>query len=251
MRSLFLLAATLTGLASAPAAAQFSRCSDFFLEGRAPVVGQASPEQRRELCFSEFAVLHSGQAKTPILVAYKLNRERLEAARAIKRRDRFYEEARLPARERATLADYKSRLQEDGQAVRFDRGHMAPAAIMATREGMAQSFSLANMVPQAPRNNQGIWANAVEGATRQYAARAKGDVYVITGSHFGPGARRLGPSQVWVPTHLYKLVHDAATGRSWAYWVENSDSARMSKPIDYAELVRRTGIDFLPRPAAR
>ena len=46
---------------------------------------------------------------------------------------------------------------------------------------MAQSFSLANIVPQAPMNNRKAWAG-IERATRKYVMRAAGDVFVITGS---------------------------------------------------------------------
>ncbi len=76
--------------------------------------------------------------------------------------------------------------------------------------------------------------------------RAKGDVYVITGPVFDSRPEAVGPGKVWVPTHLYKLVYDATTGRAWAHWIENSDEARAGKPISYEELVERTGIEFLP-----
>ena len=56
---------------------------------------------------------------------------------------------------------------------------MVPAADVTTVEGMAQSFSLANMVPQAPVNNRKAWAS-IEKATRKYVMRASGDVYVVT-----------------------------------------------------------------------
>ena len=49
---------------------------------------------------------------------------------------------------------------------------------------MAQSFSLANIVPQAPMNNRKAWAG-IERATRKYVMRAAGDVFVITGSDRG------------------------------------------------------------------
>jgi endonuclease G, mitochondrial len=56
----------------------------------------------------------------------------------------------------------------------------------------------------------------------------------------------IGPDRVWVPQHLFKLVYDPSTNRIWAHWLDNSDGARVGKPISYEELVRRTGIQFLP-----
>ncbi|WP_153112067.1 DNA/RNA non-specific endonuclease [Propionivibrio limicola] len=128
----------------------------------------------------------------------------------------------------------------------FDRGHMAPAADMPTARAMAQSFSLANMVPQAPENNRGVWAKAVEKATRKYVQRTGGPVYVFTGPAFPTQPETIGRGRVLVPTYLYKLVYDPSANRAWAYWIENSDQARGSWPISYQELVNRTGIEFLP-----
>lgn len=34
--------------------------------------------------------------------------------------------------------------------------------------------------------------------------------------------------------------------RAWAHWQENSNSEVASRPISYAELVKRTGVQFLP-----
>ncbi|MES2943324.1 MAG: DNA/RNA non-specific endonuclease, partial [Pseudomonadota bacterium] len=148
----------------------FAECPQFFAEGRPPVV--ASGPTNRELCFDAFAILHSGESKTPVFVAQKLNRASVKDA-GEERTNRFYAEARLRSAERATLEDYKT----SG----YDRGHMAPAGDMPTPRAMAQSFSLANMIPQAPEHNRGTWAKSVEMATRKYASRAAGDVYVITG----------------------------------------------------------------------
>ncbi len=63
---------------------------------------------------------------------------------------------------------------------------------------------------------------------------------------FEPDPPTIGANRVWVPQHLFKLVYDPSTGRVWAHWLDNRDDARVGKPISYADLVRRTGIEFLP-----
>lgn len=220
--------------AIAHASIDFSKCPQFFAKAKPPVV---KPQPKlRALCFDAFAVLHSGVSKTPVYVAQKLNHESVADADE-KRRDKFYEEGRLPSNERATLDDYK----HSG----WSRGHMAPAGDMPTASAMAQSFSLANMVPQAIKHNGGAWANTVEKATRHYASRARGSVYVITGPVFSSNLT-IGAGKVAVPSHLFKLVYDEERNVAWAHWHANSDETRGSKPISYAELVRRTGVEFLP-----
>lgn len=215
----------------------FDQCRHFF-PGVLPRVPELTQRQPRDLCFDAFAVLHSGQSRTPIFAVERLTAAQLQDAADEVRTNRFFADARLPSAERATLDDYK------GSG--FDRGHMAPAADMPNPTAMAQSFSLANMVPQAPDNNRGVWAD-LEKATRQYVMRARGPVYVFTGPVYGSkGHQTIGAGRVWVPAQLYKLVYDQQANRAWAHWSENSNEARAGKPISYAELVRRTGIEFLP-----
>ncbi|WP_235548538.1 DNA/RNA non-specific endonuclease [Noviherbaspirillum sp. Root189] len=216
----------------------FLTCPQFFAGATSPRLNKSFQIPPRALCYQSFAVLYSPLSKTPVFVAERLNKAQLEDAKGEKRTNRFFADARLKKAERAELDDYK------GSG--FDRGHMAPAGDMPDARAMAQSFSLANMMPQTPKNNQKPW-NGIEQATRKYALRAKGDVYVITGPVYEGKPKTIGDNRVWVPKYLYKLVYDATTGRAWAHWIENNDEARASKPISYAELVRRTGIDFLSK----
>ena len=109
----------------------FEQCRQLFADQSPPVLLQPKARQTRALCFSAFAVLHSGQSRTPLYVAERLNRKTLQAAHE-KRHDEFYADSRLPRAERAELDDYS------GSG--YDRGHMAPAADMSTPEAMAQSF---------------------------------------------------------------------------------------------------------------
>ena len=212
----------------------FSQCPHFFPLQRMPVV--PSRAALRELCFDSFAILHDGGTKTPVFVAQRLNRQMLHEAREVERRDRFYAEARLPSAERAELADYR------GSG--YSRGHMAPAADMHTPEAMAQSFSLANMVPQNQVQNAGAWSR-IEQDTRKYIMRAQGPVYVFTGPVYEAKPARIGEGGVAVPDHLYKLVHDASTGHTWVHWQPNHEGARAGKPIAYEQFVRRTGLHLL------
>lgn len=234
----------LSGEASPPTAVvsqgyahtQFSECPQFFPRGRLPAV-PATPTLR-ELCFSAFAILHNGQTRTPVFVAERLNRQWLERAKGVQRTDRFYAEARLPSAERADLEDYR------GSG--YSRGHMAPAGNMGSVDAMAQSFSLANMVPQDQRQNAGPWSR-IEEDTRRYVMRAAGDVYVFTGPVYQGGVREvIGKSRVAVPTHLYKVVYDPNAGRAWVHWQANDPKAQVGAPIAYEEFVRRTGLHLLP-----
>lgn len=212
----------------------FTQCRQFFPGGQPPIV--PAGQKLRELCFDSFAVLHSGQTKTPVFVAQRLNRHMLIQAQGIGRTDRFYPEARLPAVERAELDDYR------GSG--YSRGHMAPAGDMHTAEAMAQSFSLANMVPQDQRQNAGSWSK-IEADTRKYVMRAEGDVYVFTGPVYTAASETVGAGRVAVPTYLFKMVYDATTKRSWVHWQENSWEAKAGPPISYGEFVRRTGLQLL------
>lgn len=212
----------------------FAACRQFFPNATPPAVPASS--KLRELCFDSFAVLHDGRTKTPVFVAERLNRQVLARAAQQERTDNFYAEARLPRAERAELSDYR------GSG--YSRGHMVPAANMATEKAMAQSFSLANMVPQNPTQNSVAWSR-IEDDTRRYVRRAGGDVYVFTGPVYSDRPRTIGDG-VAVPSHVYKVVYDARTGRSWVYWQANSASATAGPPISYDEFVRRTGLRLLP-----
>lgn len=219
----------------------FSQCLQFFPNGKPPVLAQKP--KLRELCYDAFAILHSGETKTPVYVVQRLNSQTLTDANH-RRSDRFFADARLPLAERAELDDYK----RSG----YSRGHMAPAGEMHTPSAMAQSFSLANIVPQSAQHNSDAWAK-IERDTRHFVRRAKGDVFIFTGPVYSKDSASIGSNQVRVPDYLFKLVFDQEGNRAWAHWQANRDGERVSRPISYEELVSRTQVDFLPgwRPRLR
>lgn len=210
----------------------FSACKQHFPQNRP--IDFKQPETR-EVCFDEFAVLHSAATKSPVLVFERLNAAKITSARKVKRKDRFYEEARLPSASRARLSDYAGS--------NYQRGHMAPAGDMPSVQAMAQSFSLANIIPQNPANNTGVWED-IEKATRKFALRAKGNVYVFTGPRYEGAVAHIGSSRVPVPSHLFKVVYDEAGQRAWAYWLPNTSDARIQR-ITYKQYRELGGIDVL------
>ena len=210
----------------------FSACKQHFPQGRAVNPGLSDT---RQVCFDEFAVLHSASTKSPVFVAERLNAVKLHSAMSEKRTNVFYEEARLPSSYRARLADFS----RSG----YDRGHMAPAGDMPNAQAMAQSFSLANMIPQNPENNRGVWAD-IEKATRQFAKRSSGNVYVFTGPHYEGSVAHIGTSHIPVPSHIWKVVYDESGHRAWAYWLPNTSTASI-KRITYQEYRALGGMDVL------
>lgn len=223
---------------SLPPGRSFANCANLFPGGQVFSASQVDAQWKpTELCFKSFAVLHSGLSKTPLVVVERLDRQQLADALDSQRTNEFYADPRLKAGSRAELDDFS------GSGL--DRGHMAPAGNQPDQEAMAQSFALSNIVPQDPFNNRKVWSK-VESDTRHYARRAAGAVYVFSGPIFRGQPATIGPNRVWVPTHLYKLVFDEASGRSWAHILPNTAEARVGKPVGYAEFVQQTGLNLLP-----
>jgi len=231
---------SITSTANSQSAYQtdFSKCSEHFAVNIPPVTQKQIAAHAQALCFDGFAVLYSPKSKTAVYAAEHITEQSLAKAKQVKRTDRFYEEARLPSAHRSKLSDYK------GSG--YDRGHLFPAGNAATPEAMAQSFSLANMVPQNPTNNRGPWAKSVEQAVRKYVERTRGEVYVLTGPVYEGGLKTIGASQVWVPTKLFKFVYDPKNGKAWGYLLENNDTSKVTGVLSYEEMVKATGIEFLP-----
>ena len=217
----------------------FAACPQLF-PGNAPLNVAAVNKQWLAvgLCSNHFAVLNSALTKTPLVVIEKLNRSLLSDASGEERTNEFYPDPRLRRGARAELSDYKS----SG----YDRGHLANAADQPDQESMIQSFALSNMIPQDPFNNRKTWAK-IESDVRKYARRASGDVFVFSGPIFRGEQRTIGHGHVWVPSHLFKLVFDSQTGRSWAYILANTAEARIEAPMEYAEFVKQTGWQLLDR----
>lgn len=214
-----------------------SLCLSEFHQNVPPVLINSNLKNRAyPLCYTGFSMMYSGLSKTPLWVAEKLTHQRL--AIKIPREDSFHEEDRVPEADRATLADYR------GSG--YDRGHMAPNADMNNKTAQHDSFSLANMVPQTPENNQHIWRE-IEESTRAMVNKYKLEAYVITGPAFLNKTVKYSKSgaKVFVPSHVYKVVYFPQTKMSSVYFAAN-DKSKTAKLISICELEQKIGINVLP-----
>jgi endonuclease G len=222
--------------ASAPAEAARTTCPDRFVGEQAPDLLNAELAARtRELCYSGFAVLHSGVTRTPLWSAEHLTRAHVNAAHDLIRVNRFHADPHLPAAERAELADYA----RSG----FDRGHMAPSGDMPDPQSQEESFSLANMIPQNPNNNRSLW-EGIESAVRNLT-RKQGELYVVTGPIYAGATLQQLNGRVLVPTSIFKAVYDPKRQQAGAYIVPNAAGDRW-EAVSLAELARISGLDVFP-----
>ncbi len=222
------------------AAAAPTQCPEHFADGQAPnLLNPRLAAGTRALCFDAYAVLHSALTRTPLYSAEHLTADRIDAARSTPREGEFHAEPALPPDERADLADYA----RSG----FDRGHMAPSGDMPDPAAQQQSFSLANMVPQAPRLNRGLW-EGIESAVRTLAER-RGELYVVTGPIF-KGDQLSTVGHVVVPTYVFKAVLDPGRRSAAAYVTENAEDATWTA-VSMAQLAGLIGIDIFPTLSAR
>ncbi len=215
-----------------------SGCANSYVGGISPKLTNTKLEAKTQnICFTDYAVLHSGITKTPLWAAEHLTKRGL--SKSVERDDDFHPELSLPKDQRADLEDYS------GSG--YDRGHLAPAADMTTDKAMRESFSLANMTPQLPAHNRGLWSS-LEKKTRELATK-RGELYVVSGAIFTGAAIKRINKRVFIPSSYFKAVYDPKTGESGAYLVPHDDS-KDYETISIEELVKVAGIDPFPSLSA-
>ena len=213
-----------------------SDCLKQFYRDEPPFLAKESLQKNSyPLCFNGFNVMYSGVSKTPLWTAEYLYPQRL--SQKIKREDNFHEEMRVSEKHRALLSDYR--------ASGYDRGHMSPNADMPNKESQYDSFSLANMVPQSPKNNQQVWRE-LEEATRAIVTKQKQDVYVVTGPVFASKKLKTIGKGVIVPTAVFKAIYIPKEGVIGAYYAPNNDSLQV-KVVSVCYLEEQLGINLFPQ----
>lgn len=216
-----------------------SACPAFFVSGQAPdVLARDKAARIHTLCYRFYSLVESGVTRTPLWSAEHLTRTSVAQAHEETRVDAFHAETAITSADRAEIDDYR----RSG----YDRGHMSPSGDMPDAEAQQESFSLANMVPQAPDNNRHLW-QGIEISTRALA-KYDGELYVVTGPAF-LGKRAELDARVDIPSHIWKAIYDPKRGAA-AYLTANKPGNGYAV-ISIAALTRLTGIDPFPALPAK
>lgn len=213
-------------------------CPEFFIRGVEPqLINNKLHSKTKMLCYQEFGLLYSGVTRTPLWSAEHLTRENLTIGVGVGRPagNAFHEEKSLSVEDRATLNDYK------GSG--YDRGHMSPNGDMSSFKAREETFTLANMVPQAPCNNEVIW-EGIESAVRTLV-KNEGEAFIVTGPVFKGDQLQSLHGRIVVPTHIFKAVYVPSTNEAFAYLTPNDNSLKW-EIISVTELKELVGIDVFP-----
>jgi endonuclease G, mitochondrial len=151
---------------------------------------------------SQYAVSYNCYRGTPNWVSWQLNTSWLGSA---PRQDDFRADTTLTSGcYRVSSSDYT------GSG--FDRGHMAPSADRTnTVANNSATFLMTNIIPQAPDNNQGVWAN-LESYSRSLVTGQNKELYIISGSYGSGGTGSNGTKttiangNVTVPARTWKVI---------------------------------------------
>jgi endonuclease G len=154
----------------------------------------------------QYVLSYNNNRRTPNWVSWQLNNGWLGS---VPRQDDFRADTFLPAGfYRVKSNDYVN----SG----LDRGHMVPSADRtATRASNSATFLMTNMIPQAPDNNQGPWAE-LEDYSRTLVLQGK-ELYIIAGGYGTCGIGRNGRKcsfsaatnvrySITVPAKMWKVI---------------------------------------------
>lgn len=242
----------IAGLSAADRARVESQCGPFGVPQKNP---DWSHGPTKIVYRDGYVLEHSSTDKVPLWVCEGVTPAQLSGS--IARRNVFSPDPKLSAGARAELADYR------GSG--YDRGHQAPAGNQTTdRRLKDETFFLSNMAPQVGAFNQQIWAE-LEKRVRDWAERQEKTFIYTGGLIYDPNEENpdtadgvaeyyvIGPNEVAVPTHFYKIVVSKNTAGKWkaiAFFMENRGYPKPWNMADYVVPVswieQRTGLNFMP-----
>ena len=131
----------------------------------------------------------------------------------IQERPSFYEEELIDEPYRAKYSDYT------GSG--YDRGHMAPdAAFDWSQESLEATYSLANIIPQAPKVNRYMWVD-VEAYARDKAVEL-GEVEVVNVVKYDSNyTKYIGEDNISVSVGYYKILFNKEESYEECFYYAN------------------------------
>ncbi len=182
---------------------------------------------------------YSERRKNPLWVIYKVTNK----IQRYGKRPSFYADWRSIAN--VTTSDYTR--------TGYNRGHLAPNYIIASRYGkraQQETFLMTNISPQKPKFNQKIWQR-LEEVSANHFSKLFTTFWVVTGPIFAKQPKTLKGQGIDIPTAFYKIFitpkTDTKPAKSLAFIMPQTAKSKDSL-IKYVttidEIEKQTGIDF-------
>ena len=199
---------------------------------------------------SQYALSYNCENGIPNWVSWQLNHSWLGS---VDRSDNFHSEPDLPD------GCYVVR-PKDYRGSGYDRGHLTPSGDRTKRESdNSATFSMINMIPQAPANNREVWRE-LEEYSRNLVAQGK-ELYIVAG---GEGKKKatceadpcgIADGKIFVPKYTWKVIlvldNSGNIENTIAVIIPNSQEVARTDWQDYIvsvdEVENKTGYNFFDR----
>ncbi|MDO5462393.1 MAG: DNA/RNA non-specific endonuclease [bacterium] len=199
-----------------------------------------TPTDQQIICRKGYWVAWSPSFRVPLWSAYAVPVKKV-VEHAGKRPNRFSQD---------TDAKYSS-THEDYTGSNYDRGHMAPNSVIATRygrEAQLETFYMSNIAPQKPDLNRNAWKN-LEHIVANDLSELGETLWVITGIVPGGKHAVLPKGGIHIPKGFYKIIASVRNQQLYVLGVYMPQETKKSKHPRYCfrsidVIEEMTGMDF-------
>jgi len=158
-----------------------------------------------------YTICYDYNFKGALYVAYELDGALVNKTN-LKERHKFYSEKNLPSKYKSHYKDYT----HSG----YDRGHLAnDAAFDYDEKVVRKTYSMANIIPQAPNVNRKTWIKAEK--YERYTAVKLGSVQVINGVIYDKSPKRIGKNNIAVPDGFWKMIYNDKKNFKRCFYYKN------------------------------
>ena len=161
-----------------------------------------------------YTICYDYKAKGAKYLSYTLDGKKVNSVN-IKKRSKFYTEKNLPLKYRSNPKDYS----HSG----YDKGHLAnDASFDYDEKVVSKTYSMANIIPQAPKVNQKTWIKAEK--LERLVASKLGSVSVLNGVVYSSNPKRIGKNQIAVPAAFWKMIYNDKKNYKKCFYYENDNN---------------------------